>query len=79
VISIRNTVNEQRIAGLVLSATDFSVRVGGDGWGAGVGYRAPRTVSSEGQHVTIRDYVLLVRLASLVLLVLCMTMRRASK
>jgi hypothetical protein len=79
VISIRNTANEQRIAGLVLTETNFSVRVGGEGWGVGIAYRAPRSASSDGQHVIIRDYVLLVRLASLILLFFFMSVRRGSK
>jgi hypothetical protein len=79
VISIRNTANEQRIAGLVLSETNFSVRVGGEGWGVGIAYRAPRSASNDGQHVNIRDYVLLARLASLILLFLFMAIRRGSK
>ncbi len=78
-ISIRNAVNERRVAGLVLNETHFSIRVGGGNWGAGIAYRAPRSVSRDGQRVIIRDYVLLTRLASLILLFLCMSIRRGSK
>ena len=78
-ISIRNAVNERRVAGLVLNETHLSIRVGGRSWGAGIAYQAPRSVSSGGQHVIIRDYVLLARLASLILLFLCMSVRRGSK
>ena len=78
-ISIKNALNEERVAGIVLSATHFSIRVGGDGWGAGIAYRAPRSISSDGQRVIIRDYVLLARLASLALMLFCVTIRRVSK
>lgn len=78
-ISIRNAANEERVAGMVLSETHFSIRLGTDGWGGGIAYRAPRSISSDGQRVVIRDYVLLARLASLVLVFLCMTIRRVSK
>ena len=78
-ISIRNAVNERRVAGLVLKETHFSIRVGGRSWGAGIAYRAPRSVSSDGQHVIIRDYVLLARLASLILMFLGIAIRRGSK
>lgn len=78
-ISIRNTLNEERVAGMVLSETRFSIRLGRDGWGAGIAYRAPRSISSDGQRVVIRDYLLLARLVSLVLMLLCVTIRRVSK
>jgi hypothetical protein len=79
VISIRNAANEERVAGMVLSETHFSIRVGTDGWGAGIAYRAPRSISRDGQRVIIRDYVLGARLASLILVFLCVTIRRVSK
>lgn len=78
-ISIRNAVNEKRFAGMVVSETHFSIRVGRDGWGAGIAYRAPRSISSDGQRVIIRDYVLLARLASLVVVFLCVAIRRVNK
>lgn len=78
-ISIRNAANETPVAGMVLSETHFSIRVGRVGWGAGIAYRAPRSISSDGQRVVIRDYLLLARLASLVLMLLCVTIRRVSK
>jgi hypothetical protein len=78
VISIRNAANEKRVAGLVLNETHFSIRVSGGNRGAGIAYRAPRSVSRDGQHVIIHDYVLLARLASLVLLFVCITIRRVS-
>lgn len=78
-ISIKNEVSETRVAGVVFSETHFSIRIGGDEWGAGLAYRAPRSASQAGRRIAIRDYVLLARLASLVLVFLCMTIRRTSK
>ena len=77
-ISIRNAANERRVGELVLTETHFSIRVGGDTWGAGIAYRAPRSVSHAGRRVPIHDYVLLARLALLALL-MSMAMRRTSK
>jgi hypothetical protein len=84
VISIRNEPDETRLAStigaeVILTETRFSIRIGGQGWGAGIAYRAPRLVATGGQRVMVRDYVLLARLVSLVLIILCMTLRRTSK
>ena len=77
-ISIRNAADEWQVGELVLSETYFSIRVGGDGWGAGVAYRAPRSVSQAGRRVPIRDYIMSARVISLVVVVLFVITRRVS-
>jgi hypothetical protein len=84
VISIRNEPNETRLtstigADVILTETRFSIRVGGKRWGAGMAYQGPRSVASGEHRVVMRDYVFLARLVSLVVVVLCMTLRRTPK
>ena len=83
-ISLGNRTNETRVvdptgAEVVLTENYLSIRVGGEGWGAGIAYRAPRSVSHEGRRVSIRDYVLLTRLVLLAIVAFCITIRRATK
>jgi hypothetical protein len=83
-ISIGNETNETRVvdptgAELVLTENLLSIRVGGEGWAAGIAYRVPRSVSNDRQRITIRDYTLLARLGSLAIVILCITIRRATR